>query len=111
MRVKKFEEMLGGWFVGEFEPTSYKTDKCEVAFKSYNKGATEKKHYHKIATEITLITKGKVCMFEKIYGEGDILVIEPEEATSFEALEDTDTVVVKLPGVLNDKYIVEDEDD
>ena len=39
------------------------------------------------------------------YGKGDIVVMEPNEATDFEALEDnTVNVVVKLPGANNDKY-------
>jgi quercetin dioxygenase-like cupin family protein len=40
------------------------------------------------------------------YNEGEIIVIEPGEATDFEALQDTITTVVKLPCVKDDKYIV-----
>ena len=46
-------------------------------------------------------------MFNQIYQQGDIIVVEPGDATSFEALEDSINVVVKLPGVNNDKYLVE----
>jgi hypothetical protein len=41
-----------------------------------------------------------------IYGTGDIITIEPGEATDFEVLEDTITTVVKLPCVKDDKFIV-----
>jgi hypothetical protein len=44
-------------------------------------------------------------MSGKEYATGDILVIEPGIATDFEVLEDTVTVVVKVPGAQNDKYI------
>jgi quercetin dioxygenase-like cupin family protein len=88
--------MFRGWVVGNFEPSLYKTDDVEVAVK----------HYHKIATEITIISDGKVRMNGTIYGSGDIVTIEPGEATDFEALEDTITTVVKLPCVKDDKYIV-----
>ena len=40
-----------------------------------------------------------------IYETGDILVIHPNNATDFEVLEDTTTVVVKVPGANNDKYM------
>jgi hypothetical protein len=40
------------------------------------------------------------------YNEGEIVVIEPGEATDFEALQDTITTVVKLPCAKDDKYIV-----
>ena len=40
------------------------------------------------------------------YGAGDIIVMEPGEATDFECLEnDSVNVVVKLPGARNDKYM------
>ena len=47
-------------------------------------------------------------MFNNIYRKGDIVVVEPGEATDFEALDDAVNVVVKIPGVNNDKYLVED---
>ena len=42
----------------------------------------------------------------RTYGAGDIIVLEPGEATDFRALEKTTTVVVKMPSVLGDKYPV-----
>lgn len=107
MKKAKIDEMIKGWFVGNFEPTLYKTNDCEVAYKKYEKGSYEQKHFHRLATEITLITKGKVKMFEKIFGEGDIVIVEPGDATDFTALEESATVVVKIPGANNDKYLVE----
>ena len=108
MRVEKLDSMTNGWFVGNFTPSLYKTNDCEVAVKSYNKGDKEKKHYHKIATEITVIIKGKVKMFDSEFMAGDIIIVEPGDATSFEALEDSINVVVKLPGANNDKYVMEE---
>ena len=108
--MKKYllSEMKNGWFIGDFEPTLYKTTDCEVAVKEYKKGDYEIKHFHKVANEYTLIVKGKVRMFDKEFGEGDIILVEPGETTDFEALEDTINVVVKIPGAKNDKYIVEE---
>jgi len=106
MKIHKLKDMIKGWFVGNFEPSLYKTDLVEVAVKNYKAGDREERHYHKIATEITIISDGKVIMNGTIYGSGDIITIEPGEATDFEALEDTITTVVKLPCVNDDKYIV-----
>lgn len=105
MKIAKLEDMVKGWFVGNFDPTLIKTNDVEVAVKEYQKGDSEEKHYHKIATEITVIVSGKVRMNGIEYSKGDIIVIEPNEVTDFEALEDTVTTVVKYPGVKNDKYI------
>ncbi len=105
--MKKFrlEDMVRGWFVGNFEPSIFKTNEVEVGIKTYQKGDYEERHYHKIAIEITAIIKGKVKMNGKIYQAGDILVIEPFEDTDFEALEDTQNVVIKIPSAMNDKYL------
>lgn len=108
MKVANLEDMVKGWFVGNFDPTLIKTNDVEVAVKEYKKGDYEEKHYHKIATEITVIVSGKVRMNGIEHSKGDIIVIEPNEATDFEALEDT---VVKFPGASNDKYLGEPNND
>lgn len=106
MKIARIEEMTKGWFIGNFEPSLLKTNAVEVALKKYKKGDYEKAHYHKIATEFTVIVSGKVRMNGKEYIEGDIIVIEPNDSTDFEALEDnTVNVVVKIPGANNDKYL------
>lgn len=104
MKTARLDEMVKGWFIGNFEPSLYITNDCEVAVKNYKVGDREAAHYHKIATEITVIIKGKVRMFDKVFFKGDIVIVEPGDVTAFEALEETINVVVKLPGVNNDKY-------
>jgi len=98
--------MFRGWIVGNFEPSLWKTDDVEVAVKTYKKGDYEQKHYHKVATEITIISKGRVLMNNELYEEGDIITIEPGEATDFRVLEDTITTVIKFPCLTDDKYLV-----
>lgn len=107
MKVDNIDSMIKGWFVGNFEPTLYKTNDVEVAVKEYKKGYAEEKHYHKLATELTVMISGKVKMNDIIYEKGDIIVMEPLEATDFVALEDSVNVVVKIPGANNDKYLGE----
>ena len=108
MKTARLEDMVKGWFVGNFEPTLRRTNDVEVAVKTYSKGDREESHYHKIATEITVIVSGRVKMNGVEYGSGDIIVMEQNESTNFECLEDgTKNVVVKIPGVNNDKYSCE----
>jgi quercetin dioxygenase-like cupin family protein len=104
MKNFRLEDMTKGWFVGAFTPTALSTNNCEVAVKHYKAGDHEKKHYHKVATEVTLILSGRVRMLDREWTDGDIIVIEPGTATDFHALTDTTNVVVKLPGALSDKY-------
>lgn len=105
MKKHNLDDMVGGWFIGHFEPTLLKTDDFEVAVKIYKKGDYEENHYHKIATEYTLIMDGEVIMSGENYSSGDIVVIKPNESTDFRALTDVKTVVVKTPSVANDKYL------
>jgi len=106
MKVDNLDNMFKGWVVGNFEPTLFITNDVEVAVKKYSSGDYEPMHYHKIATEITIISQGKVLMNGIEYNSGDIITIKPGESTDFKVLEDTITTVVKLPCVKNDKFIV-----
>lgn len=106
MKVGNLDSMIGGWFIGNFEPSLFKTNDCEVAVKWYKKGDYEGRHYHKIATEYTVIVNDRVKMNGVEYGPGSIIMMESNEVTDFECLEDgTVNVVVKIPGVNDDKYL------
>ena len=98
--------MVKGWFVGDFAPAAARTAAAEVGVKSYRAGDAEPAHYHKVATELTLVASGRVRMCGREWGPGDIVTVEPGEATAFEALTDAVTVVVKLPSAAGDKYLV-----
>jgi mannose-6-phosphate isomerase-like protein (cupin superfamily) len=104
MRHAQLKDMVKGWFVGDFAPVVAHSRDVEVAVKHYKAGDHEDLHHHKIATEITLIVSGEVEMMGRRWGAGDIVVVEPGEATSFIAHTDAVNVVVKLPSAAGDKY-------
>lgn len=62
--MKKFnlDNMIAGWFIGNFEPSLFKTNDVEISVKKYKAGDYDSRHYHKIATEYTVIVKGTVEM-------------------------------------------------
>ena len=98
--------MVGGWFVGDFEPSVIRTKDFEVAVKRYKAGDKEARHVHKVATELTVIISGRVLMNSQEYEKGSIIEIAPNTSSDFEAIDDTVTVVVKTPSVSNDKYVL-----
>ena len=104
MRKDALARMVRGWFVGDFAPTAYATTDVEVGIKSYRAGDVEDWHYHKVATEITVVVSGEIEMFGQRHVAGDIVIVEPGEGTAFRAITDAVNVVVKLPGAKNDKY-------
>lgn len=105
MKTYRLDDMTKGWFVGAFQPAAFTTGTVEVGIKRYSAGDCEEAHFHKIATEITLVLSGRIRMFGKEWSAGDIIVVEPGEITDFTALTDAINVVVKTPGALDDKYI------
>jgi quercetin dioxygenase-like cupin family protein len=107
MDKANLNQFVRGWIVGGFEPTLFNTTDVEFAIQEFKKGDKEASHCHKLATEITVIVQGKALMKGLTLNKGDIVKISPGEYTDFEALEDTTTAVIKLPGALNDKYLEE----
>jgi len=103
----KLEEMVRGWFIGDFEPSVIKTSGFEAAVQKYPAGSVESEHYHKEAIEVTVVVSGKCKMNGHRYVAGDIIVIEPGESNIFEAETDVVTAVIKTPSVRGDKYLTE----
>lgn len=100
----RLDSFTKGWFVGNFTPTLIPSDAVEVAVKHYRAGESEHSHFHKVATELTLIVSGRVRMSGEEVGPGEIIKMEPGEATDFVPLTEVTTVVVKMPCVKGDKY-------
>jgi len=102
------QSMIGGWIIGDFEPSLNKNPNFEVGIKNYNAGEFVDKHYHKVAVEYTVIIEGIAVMNGIQYHTGDIVVVNPNQISDFRAITDVKTVVVKIPSVKNDKYLIND---
>lgn len=112
MYNNKLNEMTRGWFVGNFEPSVYKTNDVEVSVRVLEQGYSEPAHFHRIATKIIVVLYGTISVFGKEWGIDDIIIMEPgkEDATSITALEDSKVLMILLPGVKNDKVYIDLED-
>lgn len=106
MNILKGKDMIGGWFVGDFEPTAYKTKEFEVSYKTHLAGEIWDNHYHKIATEINYLIRGKMNLSGTTLEEGDIFILNPGEIAIPEFITDCELIVVKTPSIKGDKYIV-----
>ncbi len=105
MNASNLSDMVGGWFVGDFEPSVLRTSAFEVGVKRYRSGDVDVAHHHKVAREITVIINGRARMGDRDLVEGEIVVVEPGEVIRFEAITDVTLVVVKTPSVAGDKYV------
>lgn len=95
-----------GWVVGDFSPSLINNKDLEVGLKHYKAGDRDEKHYHKIATEYTVVSYGVIKMMSNLYTKGDIVKINPLEINEFECIEDACVLVIKTPSVIGDKYII-----
>jgi quercetin dioxygenase-like cupin family protein len=106
MDIIKMETMMGGWFIGNFEPSAYKTDQFEVCYKHHLKGEKWETHYHKEGTEINYLVNGKMIIQNKELNTGDIFILKPYEIADPIFIEDCTVLIVKTPSVSGDKYII-----
>ena len=107
MEVFDFDKMEKGWFIGNFEPTAFKTEEFEVCYKEHKKGEKWETHYHKKGTEVNFLIRGHMKIQGRILYGGDIFVIPPYEIADPEFLEDCILVIVKTPSKQGDKYEID----
>lgn len=108
MIVSNLKNMFRGWFVGNFEPSIYKTDQFEVGVLFHPKGEKWPKHFHKKAVEINVLISGKMVLNGEKLTPGNIFLIEKNEIVEPEFLEDCTIVCVKSPSIPGDKYEVKE---
>lgn len=99
------DDFVGGWFIGDFEPSLLKSKEFEVSIKTHFKDEKWPHHYHKEATEYNYVFSGKVKIEDETYVSGDIFVIYPDYIVRPQFLEDCTILCVKTPSIPGDKYI------
>ena len=76
----------------------------EFGLKSYKAGDAPAWHFHRVATEVTLIVAGEATMNGRRLRAGDIVVLDPGEGADFRCQSDVITAVIKTPSLPGDKY-------
>lgn len=101
--------MHRGWYVGDFEPTAYKTKAFEVSVMSHKKGEVWAAHYHEQSDEINYLLEGSMTINGELLEAPVIFVIERSEIADPEFLTDCKLVVIKTPSAPGDKFIITKE--
>jgi translation initiation factor IF-1 len=107
MIKKHITDFKNGWFIGNFEPTLFKTKDFEVAVLHHKKGKVIEKHYQKIATEYNVLISGKMLANGVEINPGDVFVYNPLEITDVQVLEETVVICIKTPSIPEDKICIE----
>ena len=95
-----------GWFIGDFAQAVVKTKDFEACWQQNAAGVKDTPHYHKVTTEVQLLTRGRMIVNGVEFGPGDICIIEPGDHYYGEYLEDTEVFAIKFPSVPSDKYYI-----
>jgi mannose-6-phosphate isomerase-like protein (cupin superfamily) len=106
MIIKRIEDSVGGWYVGNFEKAAYRTSSFEASYKIHAKGEKYGWHYHQHLDEINLVISGKMRIQGHEFGPGDIFILEPYDIADPEFLEDCKIICIKAPNITNDKIDV-----
>jgi hypothetical protein len=109
MKKFKLDDMKGGWFVGNFEPSVMKAN-FEVGIHQHTKGEFHQDHFHKKGTEVNVMRKGKLKLNGEIFEPGDIFILYPYEVSQVEYLTDVELTVVRDMSDTDDKYMFDIKD-
>ena len=71
---------------------------------THKKGEDWPRHVHREADEYNLLVSGKMRINDTHLSSGAVFVIEKNEITKPDFLEDCIVVVVKVPSVIGDKH-------
>jgi len=99
MKIYRAKKWKGGWFVGDFKPTTFRTKEFEVCYKKFTKGESHDRHHHKVATEINYMISGKIKIRGKIFGAGDVFILYSGEVADPNFLSACKMIIVKTPSV------------
>lgn len=101
---KKISDFVGGWVVGDFEPTLHKTNDVEVSVKYIPKDTIGDGHYHKLGDEFTIILEGQAEDNGRIYNKGDIILLKKMQRNYTKFLQDSMILSIKTISQKGDKY-------
>jgi quercetin dioxygenase-like cupin family protein len=106
MIKKNIKEFWRGWFIGNFEPSVFKTEQFEVGLLTHKKGEVWPAHYHKIGTEFNVLISGHMTIADTEIYPGDVFYFNPGDVADPTFHEDCQVLCVKTPSIPGDKYEV-----
>lgn len=116
MHISPLAQYKEGWFVGAFEPSSYRTMACEVAYKFHRQGEEWPAHFQRTSVEINYLIRGRLRVtwpgstlagveHGVVIQAGEVFRIEPKEVIKPVFLEECELIVVKIPSLPGDKVL------
>lgn len=107
MRIWDINEFKKGWFVGDFEPSIFRSKDVEVGHHKHKRGEETIPHYHKETTELNYILKGTLMVSGALMNAGQMWTYEKNEVSDVQFLTDVELIVIRWPSIPHDKYEVD----
>lgn len=106
MKIFDPNDMVRGYFIGDFEPSAYRTKAFEVSLMVHKKDEYWDTHYHEVSDEINYLMEGQMQINGVVLQAPVIFVIERGEIAAPKFITDCKLIVVKTPSAPGDKRIV-----
>lgn len=106
MKIFDPSDMVRGYFIGDFEPSAYRTSAFEVSLMTHQQGEAWDAHYHTISDEINYLMEGRMTINGQLLQAPVIFVIQRGEIADPQFLTDCKLIVVKTPSAPGDKQTV-----
>lgn len=104
MKTEHINNMKAGYFMGDFEPNIFRTDKVEMAMKEFPKGTLDSGYYRKKDVEVVVVLSGQIEVNGRKYDKGSMVRFDPYEMINIFAVTDSSLMIIRTPGTKNDIY-------
>jgi len=103
METFHIDQMKQGWFIGDFEPSAFRTHGVEVCARLHQQGEKWQKHFHEHSYEVNFLKEGQMTICGETICGNSIFVIAPNEIADPEFLTNCFVVTVRIPYMVGDK--------
>lgn len=102
MEKINMKEMKRGYFIGNFEPSAYRTDEVEICCKGASKYTLDAGYYRKKDVQFIFLNRGMAEINGIKYKKYDLIKFEPGEVINIFALTNIEMTIIRFPGTKGD---------
>jgi hypothetical protein len=103
VKTYDIDSYKGGWFIGDFEPSIWRTSAYEVGYKHHVAGEEWPVHYHEHMDEVTFLLEGEMLIQGQHLVGPVIFELARNEIADPIFVTDCKVFVIKAPSVPGDK--------
>lgn len=102
MEKINMKKMKRGYFIGDFEPSAFRTNQVEICYKGASKYTLDAGYYRKIDVQFIFLNRGTAEINGKKFKKFDLIKFEPGEVINIFALTNIEMTIIRFPGTKGD---------